>query len=154
MNKMISQKEFPMWQRLVALFLEGVFFLIILPLGISRASQWLDQFLGIPAFRAPWLMQAFGWLMIIAGIGFALWSVVVQFTLGHGTPAPAMPTQELGAAVRIYTESHGFGHNSSLSRYVCPLGVSIGVDDRSCAFRTIAHLHKTGRRAEHVAALR
>jgi hypothetical protein len=36
-----------------------------------------------------------GWLLIVVGWLFAMWSIKSQFTLGKGMPVPLMATQKL-----------------------------------------------------------
>jgi protein-S-isoprenylcysteine O-methyltransferase Ste14 len=96
-DKLLEQAkhEFSPKQRLVALLVLAPFFLFVLPFILitlgSRIDQWLHW--------SPILYEPFnlilGWLLIMAGWIFGIWSIYVQFTLGRGTPVPIMATQKL-----------------------------------------------------------
>ena len=90
-----ASKEYSPGQRLAALAVEGSFFLFLLPAGIVVAGWKLDaRFHLSPLPDATWLL-VFSVLLTLAGFIFAMWAVVVQFTMGRGTPAPVMATQKL-----------------------------------------------------------
>ncbi len=90
-----AKHEYSPGRRLVALMLEGVLFLGILPTVLIYFSALLDRMLGLPplAFGAANLILGCG--LVAAGIAFAWWSIYVQFTVGRGTPVPVMATQQL-----------------------------------------------------------
>ncbi len=96
-NRLLEQakKEYPAGQRLLAIAIEGIFFLGIFPAAITLIGRWLDQFFRIERPVVRWPLHAFGAFLIISGLSFALWAVVVQFKLGRGTPVPVMATQNL-----------------------------------------------------------
>ena len=89
-----TEREYSTNQRIIALILEGILFLIIIPLLLVVASSYIDHWLQIPRFEHG-LVASFGLLLMVPGLLFALWSIHVQFTLGKGTPAPFMATQTL-----------------------------------------------------------
>lgn len=82
-------------QLLVTLILAGGLFLAGVPLLIAAAGGWLDQWLGLPRLPAGIPTLAGGALLMVAGGGFALWSVLAEARIGHGTPVPLIPTQRL-----------------------------------------------------------
>lgn len=90
-----ARKEYPARKRLLALALEGVFFLLVLPTAIGVASRRLDRALDIAALPTGWLLYLVGTVMVGLGLGLALWSIAVQFIVGRGTPIPVMATQKL-----------------------------------------------------------
>jgi protein-S-isoprenylcysteine O-methyltransferase Ste14 len=90
-----SQREFSPQSRLVGLAVEGVFFVILLPLGMRRAGDRLDRRLMLSRFSLPAVGKGLSLLLAAGGLIFALWSIRDQFERGRGTPVPAMPTQEL-----------------------------------------------------------
>ena len=90
-----AQKEYSARQRLVALIVEGVFFLIILPWGLVAAGRWLDGRLGWPSLPDGMGLIILAGLLTAVGFLFAFWAIYVQFTVGRGTPAPVMATQKL-----------------------------------------------------------
>ena len=96
-NRLLDQmkKEDPAGRRLAAILVAGVFFLALFPLAIAVASRYLDRILAIPRWQPGWSAVALAWLVILAGFGFALWSIYVQVTIGRGTPIPLMATQHL-----------------------------------------------------------
>jgi len=84
----LAQKEHGPVQRLVTLFFGGLVFLFLLPWALVRFSLWLDDLLHLPSLDfAPWA-TVIGWVMVVFGFLFAMWAVVVQFTIGRGTPIP------------------------------------------------------------------
>ncbi len=90
-----TKREYSTQQRLVALAVEGVFFLLILPLALIALGSFLDQWLRwAPILYAP-INLLLGGLLIVVGWLLAAWSIYIQFTLGRGTPVPLMATQKL-----------------------------------------------------------
>ena len=73
----------------------ALFFLVLLPLLMSLASQELDARLGLP----PWPPRPAGLVsgsaLAILGLFLAGWSAWAQLRLGGGTPLPVAPTQRL-----------------------------------------------------------
>ncbi len=90
-----TEREYSPGQRLAALIVAGTFFLTVLPILLVYLSAWLDRRLGLPLFLFPPWTTILGWVLIISGLLFALWAVVVQFAIGRGTPVPVMATQAL-----------------------------------------------------------
>jgi protein-S-isoprenylcysteine O-methyltransferase Ste14 len=93
-SKWARQKHGPATQ-VVALILAGMLFLILLPYVIIVGGQNVDQRLGLPGFDFGALNDLLGGLMVIVGMYFALWSILLQITRARGTPLPVLPTQEL-----------------------------------------------------------
>jgi protein-S-isoprenylcysteine O-methyltransferase Ste14 len=96
-DKLLKQAshEYSPKQRFAALLCLAPLFLIVLPyifltLG-ARLDRWLQW---SPILRAPFNLML-GWLLILVGWLFAMWSITSQFTLGKGTPVPLMATQKL-----------------------------------------------------------
>jgi protein-S-isoprenylcysteine O-methyltransferase Ste14 len=90
-----AQREYSPGKRFIALILEGIFFLGILPGILIHFSPLLDQRFELPRLAYGALNVIIGCVFIVAGILFALWSIYAQFTAGRGTPAPIMATQKL-----------------------------------------------------------
>jgi len=90
-----AEREYSPRQRFAALLVEGIFFLIVLPLVLITLASSLDQWLHLPRLVYGPINVVCGWLFVVAGWLFALWAVYVQFTLGRGTPVPLMATQKL-----------------------------------------------------------
>ena len=96
-DKLLEQArhEFSPKQRYIALLVMVPIFLIVLPFILvtlgARIDRWLQW--------SPILYEPFnlilGCLLILAGWGFGIWSIYMQFTLGRGTPVPLMATQKL-----------------------------------------------------------
>jgi protein-S-isoprenylcysteine O-methyltransferase Ste14 len=69
-----------------------------------------------------------GWLLIVIGWLFGIWSIYIQFTLGRGTPVPLMATQEL-----IIRPPYSYCRNPmALGAIVMYLGVAILVGSMGC----------------------
>lgn len=81
--------------RIVALALAGVLFLGLLPYLILVMGPRLDRRIRLGGLRPSPASLVVGSILIVAGLTFALWSIVVQVTRGRGTPLPVLPTQEL-----------------------------------------------------------
>lgn len=81
--------------RFAAMLLAGALFLILLPYLFIVVCPALDQRLGLGNLGSDAANYVVGGVMLVAGLFFALWSVVMQLTLGRGTPLPIMPTQGL-----------------------------------------------------------
>jgi len=122
-DKLLEQAkhEFSPKQRFVALLVLAPFFLIVLPFIIitlgSRIAHWLQW--------SPILYEPFnlilGWLLIVVGWIFGIWSIYIQFTLGRGTPVPLMATQKL-----IIRPPYSYCRNPmALGAIVMYLGVAI-----------------------------
>ena len=122
-DKLLEQAkhEFSPKQRFVALLVMAPFFLIVLPFMLitlgSRIDQWL---LWSPILYEPFNLML-GWLLIVVGWIFGIWSIYIQFTLGRGTPVPLMATQKL-----IIRPPYSYCRNPmALGAIVMYLGVAI-----------------------------
>ncbi len=90
-----AEREYSAKQRIIALFLLGILFVIAIPFFLIAASSSLDQWLQLPLFVYRLVSPTISLLFIGVGLLFALWSIRIQFVLAKGTPAPMMPTQKL-----------------------------------------------------------
>ncbi len=90
-----AKHEYGSGTRILALMVEGIFFLGILPLAIFYFSSLIDRLLGLPLLAFGAINVILGCALIIAGILLAWWTIYVQFTIGRGTPVPMMATQQL-----------------------------------------------------------
>jgi len=90
-----DQQEHNPAARRATLFLSGVFFLLVVPLGIVFVSALLDQSLRLPLFGNPATNTMISAVLMAAGFVWAMWAVYVQVTQGHGTPVPAMAPRKL-----------------------------------------------------------
>jgi len=116
-----TQREYSPNQRLVALAVEGVFFLVVLPFALIALGSSLDRWLQwVPILYEP-INLVLGGLLIVAGWLFGIWSIYVQFTLGRGTPVPLMATQKL-----IVQPPYSYCRNPmALGAIITYLGVAI-----------------------------
>ncbi len=90
-----TKREYSPNQRLVALAVEGVFFLAVFPFALIVLGSSLDQWLQwVPILYEP-INLVLGGLLSVAGWLCAIWSIYIQFTIGRGTPVPLMATQKL-----------------------------------------------------------
>jgi protein-S-isoprenylcysteine O-methyltransferase Ste14 len=88
---MMQPKQHPegLRQRVIILFFSGLLLMAVIAIGIGWAcASW-------GSIRLGWLNQGFGSVLSIAGLTLVIWSVRIQYTLGRGTPAPAVATQKL-----------------------------------------------------------
>jgi protein-S-isoprenylcysteine O-methyltransferase Ste14 len=96
-DKLLEQtkREYSPKQRLVALSVEAIFFLIIFPYVLITLGAALDQWLPWSPGKVTAIILILGGLLIVAGWLFGVWSIYTQFTIGRGTPVPLMATQKL-----------------------------------------------------------
>ncbi len=116
-----TKREYSPNQRLVALAVEGVFFLAVFPFALIVLGSSLDQWLQwVPILYEP-INLVLGGVLSVAGWLCAIWSIYVQFTLGRGTPVPLMATQKL-----IVLPPYSYCRNPmALGAIVMYLGVAI-----------------------------
>jgi protein-S-isoprenylcysteine O-methyltransferase Ste14 len=81
--------------RLIALLPAGILFLILIPYTLLVVSPSLDPRLGLDLLSPSPASLIVGAILLVVGLFFALWSIIIQFTHGRGTPLPMMPTQRL-----------------------------------------------------------
>ena len=96
-DKLLQQtkREYSPNQRLVALAVEAVIFLFVLPFALIALGSSFDQWLQWLPIRYEPISLILGGLLSVASWLLAIWSIYVQFTLGRGTPVPLMATQKL-----------------------------------------------------------
>jgi protein-S-isoprenylcysteine O-methyltransferase Ste14 len=90
-----AKKEHSLGTRILATLPAGLLLAILIPLVILFVCPSWDQKLGLPSFYFGTLNFILGGLLIVMGLSFAFWSILVQFERGRGTPLPMLPTQEL-----------------------------------------------------------
>ncbi len=92
----VSQKEKGRKERLLSFIPQFVFFIIFLPLILFILPYFFfDNWFGFERLKlTQWMYITIAIITLIGWI-FAIWSIVVQFKLGKGTPAPVMATQKL-----------------------------------------------------------
>lgn len=90
-----AKHEYSPGERIMALMIEGIFLLGILPGALVYFSPRLDDRFAFPPFAFGVISIVLGCGFVVAGILFAWWAIYVQFTIGRGTPVPVMATQQL-----------------------------------------------------------
>jgi len=75
--------------KVIGLFFLGLLVMIAVEIGIG----WFCGDWGLIQFG--WLNHVLGPVFAIGGISLVSWSVLTQYTIGHGTPAPMVATQKL-----------------------------------------------------------
>jgi protein-S-isoprenylcysteine O-methyltransferase Ste14 len=90
-----AQTEHQLRARIAVSLLAGPIFLILLPFVVVAGGRSLDRLLSIGGFEIGAPNYVFGGLLVVVGLFFGFWSILVQFTRGRGTPLPMMPTQQL-----------------------------------------------------------
>jgi protein-S-isoprenylcysteine O-methyltransferase Ste14 len=83
------------WQRVLVQLLAGIIFVAGIPALLALEGPALDRALQWPGFYAGWPNLLAGGIITAAGAFLGGWSVYLQFTLGRGTPIPAMPPRNL-----------------------------------------------------------
>ncbi len=131
MKRLLEQAkhEYSERQRLLALAVEGIFFIFLLPWLLMKFSGTLDGLFNLPRGVTGWLQIALGVALTAAGCFFALWSIYAQFTRGRGTPVPIMATQKL-----IITPPYSYCRNPmALGTFGMYLGVAVIIGSWSAA---------------------
>jgi len=118
-----AQRESSPRKRLIALMIEGIFFLGILPVTLVYLSSILDSRFDLPRFVYGAINWIIAWFFIIAGCLMGFWAIYVQFTIGKGTPVPVMATQKL-----IIQKPYNYCRNPmALGTIVLYLGVAVQI---------------------------
>ena len=79
----------PLKRRVISLFFLGLLLMAVVEIMIS----WICGEWG--RIRLGSLNQVFGPVLTIGGITLVIWSVLAQYRVGEGTPAPMVATQKL-----------------------------------------------------------
>lgn len=90
-----ASKEYSFTQRLLGTLPAGILFAGLIPYALLVPLPRLDAALGLPRLSlgaGNWIL---GGLLLLAGLFFAFWSIIDQFTRAGGTPLPVMATQKL-----------------------------------------------------------
>jgi protein-S-isoprenylcysteine O-methyltransferase Ste14 len=90
-----TKHEYSPGKRIMALMVEGIFFLGVLPGALVHFPPLLDHRFELPTLAFGIAQIALGCVLVAAGILLAWWTIYVQFTIGKGTPVPIMATQQL-----------------------------------------------------------
>jgi protein-S-isoprenylcysteine O-methyltransferase Ste14 len=116
-----AKREYSPGKRIIGLMIEGVFFLVILPVALIYFSSRLDQRFGLPHLYFGAINIILGCIFIGTGFLLGWWANYVQFTVGRGTPVPLMATQQL-----IVQKPYSYCRNPmALGAVVAYLGVAI-----------------------------
>lgn len=83
-----AKHEYSPRERIIALMVEGVFFLGILPGAVVYFSSLLDRQFELPSLAFGVINMILGCGFVVAGILLAWWTIYVQFTIGRGTLLP------------------------------------------------------------------
>lgn len=89
------KKQYSHRQKIIALVIQGIFFLILSPIILFFISQKMDTFFDFQAISPSEVNFYLGLLLSLVGLSLVFWAVWVQFQIGQGTPVPMMPTQKL-----------------------------------------------------------
>lgn len=90
-----AQHEYSKKQRIVALFLQGIFYGVAILFFLVVTSLYIDEWFHLPKFAYGLINPVIAMLFVGTGLIFAIWAIQVQFSLGQGTPSPRMPTRKL-----------------------------------------------------------
>ena len=96
-DKLLEQAshEYSPKQRVIALLFLAPIFLFGLPYLFIRLGARLDQWLQWPPMPSQPFNLILGFLLLLPGLLFGMWSNSSQFNIGRGTPVPLMATQKL-----------------------------------------------------------
>jgi protein-S-isoprenylcysteine O-methyltransferase Ste14 len=77
----------------VALFSGAVFFLVVIPAILIYFGEFFDKIFHITAPII--IMDMIVYISIATGLFFIIWTIVVQWHIGKGTPVPIAPPRKL-----------------------------------------------------------
>lgn len=129
-----AKREYSPGQRIIALMIEGMFFLGLLPGALVYFSLLLDHQFGSPPLAFGVINIVLGCGFVVAGILFAWWAGYIQFTIGRGTPVPVMATQQL----IIQKPYHYCRNPMALGAIAVYLGVAILIGSISAVVLVLA----------------
>ncbi|MEA3313072.1 MAG: isoprenylcysteine carboxylmethyltransferase family protein [Caldisericota bacterium] len=116
-----AEREYSKKQRVIVLFLGGIFFVVAIPFFLITASSHIDKWFHFQTFVYGAINHIIGLLFISMGLLFAVWSIQVQFFVGRGTPVPMIPTQKL-----VVQRPYSYCRNPmSLGTIIFYLGIAI-----------------------------
>ena len=73
-------------QYVIGYLIGGLLFLIGIPFGLYQVSRSFDHLIGLQLIPVSGLRLALAVLLLLVGLLFAFWSMVVQYTIGKGGP--------------------------------------------------------------------
>lgn len=73
-------------QYIVGYVIGGLLFLVLIPRGLCRVSRAFDHLTGIQMIPIAGLRVTAAGILLLFGLLFAFWSIVVQNTIGKGGP--------------------------------------------------------------------
>lgn len=73
-------------QLIIGYIIGGSLVLLIIPYGIYCIAEKLDPIFGFKLFHAEQFKIALVIIIFIVGFAFAIWSLVIQYTVGKGGP--------------------------------------------------------------------
>ena len=73
-------------QHILGYVVGGLLFLVLIPRGLCRVSRAFDHLTGIQLIPIAGLRVTVAVILLLFGLLFALWSIVVQNTIGKGGP--------------------------------------------------------------------
>jgi protein-S-isoprenylcysteine O-methyltransferase Ste14 len=79
--------------KITALASGAAFFLILIPAMLIYFGEFFEQIIFISA-SAP-VTAIIAYIAIISGLFFIIWTMIVQWRIGKGTPAPIAPPKKL-----------------------------------------------------------
>jgi protein-S-isoprenylcysteine O-methyltransferase Ste14 len=74
------------FQQIPGYIIGGSVFLILIPSGLFRLSRSFDHLVGLRLIPSPSLRIAVAVVLLLLGLTFAFWSLVIQNTIGKGGP--------------------------------------------------------------------
>jgi len=122
-----SVKRYTGKQRIISLIPEGIFFLMVLPYLLVLLSRFIDVHIYLPKLAWGYLNFVIALICVAFGFFFAFWSVLIQFRIGKGTPAPMMAAHKL-----IVEGPYAYCRNPmTLGTAILYLGIGIWIDSLS-----------------------
>jgi protein-S-isoprenylcysteine O-methyltransferase Ste14 len=90
-----ANRELSTGKQVLTLALVGLLLVVLIPFLLIKYCPGIDQRWHLPDIYGGVINLIAGLGMIVAGLGFAWWSIYAQLTIGQGTPVPIAPTKKL-----------------------------------------------------------
>ncbi len=90
-----AKKSTTIWQRILILGFGACLFLFLIPYLLIFQATRIDESLGIKSLLFSQIGLGLGFLLIILGGIFAIWTIAIQVDQASGTPFPMIPTKKL-----------------------------------------------------------
>lgn len=106
-----AERKYSLPIRILGTLPAGAIFAYLIPYSLIVLLPPLDRSWGLPSFFIGMVNYIVGGMVVLIGIIFAWWTILLQFMYAGGTPLPVMATQKLLAngPFKLCRNPMGFG---------------------------------------------